>query len=206
VASLCVELGVIEMVIKEGDQGDSHMNVQPPLHFCRFGDLAPGDLFIYLHGAGSCVALKAVDPTQNGEPLILPFGPAFPLSSNGPYLLRHRGGDVVSFGKEYILRLPSHAAGWSLSEPGQNILCILASDEGYFIRGNHADVPGEFLPCYIDMATGRIQATDRGWLSEFIRPHGLRAVALEWELLTTEPKPRLIFSQCPAERESDEVP
>jgi hypothetical protein len=45
-----------------------------------------------------------------------------------------------------------------------------------------------------------------GRLSEFIRPHGVRAATLEWELLTTEPKPRLIFSQHPTERESNEVP
>jgi hypothetical protein len=63
-----------------GDFRGVALEIEPKLRLCEFEELSPGDLFIYFHDNGSCVALKAEDPTQNGEKLIVPFGPAFPRS------------------------------------------------------------------------------------------------------------------------------
>jgi len=167
----------------------------PKLRFCRFEELVSGDLFIYMHDKGSCVALKVVDPTQNDEPLLFPFGPAFPSGSDGSYLLPRQHVDVISYGKDYVLQLPSGERGWSQSEPAADVLCLLASDSGYFIRANCADRFGEFRPCFIDLKTGSILATDQGLASAFIRPRGPSAIAIEWQLITPEPEPRVIFSQ-----------
>jgi hypothetical protein len=177
------------------------MTAEPHLRICRFSQLSPGDLFVYVHDNGSCIALKVVDPTANDEPLLLPFGPQLPSGLDRSNLLSQQSTDVISFGKAYVLKLPARAEGWSRSEPDQETLCILATDESYFIRANSAGQRGEFRPCYVDLMTGRIHAKDNGWQGEFIRPRGASAVAVEWELMTTEPEPRLIFAQRPIHAE-----
>jgi hypothetical protein len=171
------------------------LKIEPKLQLCKFEELSPGDLFIYFHDNGSCVALKAEDPTQNGEKLVIPFGPAFPRSVNGPCLLEGPQTNVISFGKDFILRFSSYAEGWSASEPTENTVCILKTRDRFFLRANFSPRIAEFLPCYIDMSTGLINADTEGLQDRFTRPRGIWAVAVEWELLTIEPEPRLIFAQ-----------
>jgi hypothetical protein len=178
------------------------LKIEPKLRLCEFEELSPGDLFIYFHDNSSCVALKAEDPTQNGEKLIVPLGPAFPNSVNGPYPLLGREKNVISFGKDWILRFPSHAEGWSSLEPSANVPCILKTRDGCFLRANFSPRIGEFLPCYIDMSTGLIHASTEGLQDRFTRPAGAGVVAVEWELMTVEPKPRVIFAQRSGRGES----
>jgi hypothetical protein len=145
-------------------------------------------------------------PTHNGEKLIVPFGPAFPCLLNAPNLLPAMQTDVVSFGKDYVLRFPSSAEGWSGSEPSANVLCILKTREGCYLRVNFAPRAGEFVPCYIDISTGLIHANTGGLQHRFTRPTGEAVIAVEWELVTMEPKPRLIFAQRSARGELNDVP
>lgn len=181
------------------------LKIEPKLRLCEFEELSSGDLFIYFHDNGSCMALKAEDPTQNGEKLIVPLGPAFPNSVNGPYLLVGRQINVISFGKDWILRFPSHAEGWSRSEPGVNVPCILKTRDGCYLRANFSSRIAEFLPCYMDMSTGLIHASTGGLQDRFTRPAGAGMVAVEWELMTVEPKPRLIFAQRAAQMSCRDV-
>ena len=178
------------------------VKIEPKLRLCEFEELLPGDLFIYFFDNGSCVALKAEDPTQNGEKLIVPLGPTFPNSLDGPYPLQGRQINVISFGKDWILRFPSHAEGWSSSEPSANVPCILKTRDGCYLRANFSPRIAEFLPCYIDISTGLIHANTEGLQDQFTRPAGGGVVAVEWDLMTTEPKPRLIFAQRSARGES----
>lgn len=189
-----------------GDFRGVELKIEPKLRLCEFEELSPGDLFIYFHDNGSCVALKVEDPTQNGEKLIVPFGPAFPRSLNGPNLLQGRQENVISFGKDYVLRLPSYAEGWSRSEPSANVPCILKTSDSSFLRTNFSPRIEEFLPCYIDMSTGLIHSDTGRLQDQFTRPRGVRAVAVDWELMTTERKPRLIFVQRSSRGEPNEVP
>lgn len=55
------------------------------------------------------------------------------------------------------------------------------------------------------MSTGLIQASAEGLQDRFTRPAGAGVVAVEWELVTVEPKPRLIFAQRSAPAELHEV-
>ena len=82
-AALGFALGVNGMA----DSERTVVTVEPRLRACRFSQLSAGDLFVFMHGSGSCMALKVVDPTGNDDPLIMPFGPAFPGELDGPYLL-----------------------------------------------------------------------------------------------------------------------
>lgn len=73
------------------------MDITPALKVGRFAQLTPGDLFIFAHDSGSCVALKVVDPANDGDELILTLGPRFPAchyrsDSNRP---RRRDGRLV---------------------------------------------------------------------------------------------------------------
>ncbi len=79
------------------------MDTAPALKIDRFAQLAPGDLFIFAHDIGSCVALKVVDPANDGDELILPLGPVFPAAVTGPTLMGPQAMTVVSFEKQYVL-------------------------------------------------------------------------------------------------------
>jgi hypothetical protein len=171
------------------------MKIEPTLRFCRFEQLSSGDLFVYMHDDGSCIALKVEDPHQNGEKLILPFGPAFPKPLDGPNFVPWQPMDVISFRKDYILQLPAHPGGWSKFEPTENILCILMTDKEYYLRTNFVPLSREFRPAYVDMSTGLIHVDSQRMQSGYTRPTGVRAVAMEWTLITTETEPRIIFSQ-----------
>jgi hypothetical protein len=171
------------------------LKIEPNLQLRRFEQLSPGDLFIYFHDNGSCVALKAEDPTQNGEKLVALFGPIFPSFLNGPCLIQDAQANVISFGRDFILRLPSYAEGWSASEPTENVPCILKTKERFFLRANFSPRIAEFAPCYIDMSTGLINAETQRLRDCFTRPRGICAIAVEWELMTIEREPQRIFAQ-----------
>lgn len=171
------------------------MKIEPSLRFCSFEELSSGDLFIYVHDNGSCVALKVEDPDQNGQKLVLPFGPAFPRPYDGPNLLRCGGMNVVAFGKDYVLRLPVHPEGWSQLEPAENVLCLLLAERTCFLRANFLPIPNQFAPCYIELCTGLVQVDEQNFRGVYKRPMDLRMVAIEWELMSTELKPRVIFAQ-----------
>jgi hypothetical protein len=139
--------------------------------------------------------LKAEDPDQNGEKLVLPFGPKFPEMSDGPNLLPWRAMDVISFGKDYVLRLPPYAGGWSKTEPPENVLCMLVTDKKCYLRSNFVPMSNGSGPCYIELHTGLIHVDGQSFHGGYTRPRGVRAVAIEWEMVTTEAKPRVIFAQ-----------
>jgi hypothetical protein len=99
---------------------------------------------------------------------------------------------VISFEKNYTIRLPSHGGGWLTVEPPVDISCIVITDPGgIFFRANYGALD-EFRPCYINMENGEIQ-TDRN-ARAYIVPPGIRAFAVEWELLTAEKEARPILS------------
>jgi hypothetical protein len=88
-----------------------------------------------MHDNGACVALKAIDPTQNGEPLLFPFGPAFPSGCDGAYLLPRQHVNVISYGKDYVLsrERPPESAQAEFSHGLQHICIarIALKNEGF---------------------------------------------------------------------------
>jgi hypothetical protein len=49
--------------------------------------------------------------------LIVPLGPRFPDGLDRPSLVGMPAANVISFGKEYVLRLPTRPEGWRLDAP-----------------------------------------------------------------------------------------
>ena len=170
------------------------MQIDPDIKVIRFAQLEPGDLFIYPHGEGSCVGMKIVDPTRDGDELLLLLGPKFPRGVAGPGLMPPPTATVISIGKEYVLRLPCRAHAWSAQAPAFDTHCIAIADQKAFIRANYDGGQQVFLPCYIDMEAGRVHAASSSAYRAPSPLQGSPAFALEWELATAAPKPRAILT------------
>jgi hypothetical protein len=173
------------------------MPIEPKLTITRFAQLAAGDLFIFEHPHGSCVALVASDPTQNGEKLVLSLGPSLPAGAIGPTLYGGVRATTVSFGKEFILRLPSRASGWCEREPPPETPSILVMGGAAYVRANRVPNP-QFQPCYVNVETGVIFTRGQGLVEEFVRPPGSALFAVEWQLVTTESEARMILAYPPS--------
>ena len=170
------------------------MQIDPRIKVARFAQLEPGDLFIYPHADGSCISMHVVDPTRDGDVVMLVLGPDFPRGMEGPGLLQAPTATVISFGKDYVLRLPSSAQVWKTALPASDIHCIAVTPEKVYIRANYDGGQQPFQPCYIDMEAGRVHATEAGPFGRPSPPPGAPAFALEWELVTIGSKPRAILS------------
>jgi hypothetical protein len=135
------------------------MLVTPSLSVTRFAQLKPGDLFISQFGEMSFVALAAADP--DGDLLMVPLGPHFPDGLDGPSLVGSSGANVISFGKEYGLRLPARPGSWRLTPPDAGTHCIVAAEGGPFVRANFV-APPNYKPCYVSFDTGKIVTAGQG--------------------------------------------
>jgi hypothetical protein len=80
----------------------------------------------------SYVAMNAVDPAKDGDKAFVTLGPTFPDGVIGPTLTNASGVTVVSFGKEFLLRLPCEATGWTMGEPPPDKPAVLVTDRGSF--------------------------------------------------------------------------
>lgn len=170
------------------------MQTMPELRVRRFAQLDSGDLFLWRHAERGSVGIVAADPIENGRKLILSLGPDFPDDVIGPFLRDPNGTTVVSFGKEYVLRLPVQPTGWLDTLPALDIRCILATETGVYIRANGAPRPGQYHACYVDLSTGLIVTRGSGASQQFTMPSGIPAFAVQWEIVTTEKKPRVILA------------
>lgn len=170
------------------------MQTVPAVKVTRFAKIDSGDLFIYRHAEGSSIATVAEDPTQNGEKLLLPLGPVFPRGVNGPRLIRPGGMTVISFGKEYVLRLPVQTSGWLDALPPPEKHCILVTEQATYFRANFSHNQTGFSACYVDIATGLICTSGSGASEVFATPQGIPAFAIEWAIVTNEREPRVILA------------
>jgi hypothetical protein len=169
------------------------MKVTPNLKITRFAQLEAGDLHLCWLGGEPCVAFVAVDPTENGQKLEVPLGPTFRAGTRGPTLVTPANHTVASFGKDYALRLPVSTPGWQEAEPEPDRPCILLVEDRAYFRVDFGGYRG-FIACYVDVASGLICTIGGGHNQQFARPAGTALFATEWELLTTEPEPRVILN------------
>jgi hypothetical protein len=160
------------------------MEILPKLKIARFEKLEPGDLFVYPHSNGPCLALKAEDRMRNGEKLILPLGPTFPHSAGGPRLLPWQAATTVSFGKDYIIRVPTAPEGWTDREPGPDVLCLVVTTDQIYFRANLSLQPGEFQSCLV-RATDGIVIYHRDRANQEPVPQ-IFAYAVQWDIVVND--------------------
>jgi hypothetical protein len=158
----------------------------------RFSQTSPGDLFMFSHREGLSIALTASDPTTDYEKIPAVLGPSFPQGKTGPSIIQIPGSTLISFEKNYELRLPSDPSGWSIEEPPAETHCLVVANPGnVFLRCDFSRY-GDSQFCFVNVETGEIEANQsRG---SFIRPSGYLAFAIRWQILTTETEPRSILS------------
>lgn len=151
------------------------MDVVPAIHIDRFEKLKPGDLFIYTDRNVRCAALKGVAPTAGDEAISLLLGPEIPEGMGpGPWVTGIRPGTVISFGANYLLRLPTDPEGWMSAFPPDAVPCVLIADGLVHFRGSFGRMPGESRPCWLEAVTGTLQ---------YDHPRGLSVYAVKWEIV-----------------------
>jgi hypothetical protein len=93
------------------------MQIEPGVTVARFEQLSPGRSLHLSPGRGIVCRHEVEDPTRDGDQLMLVMGPAFPAGLTWPSLVGAPAATVISFGKEYVLRLPSDVNGWAAGSP-----------------------------------------------------------------------------------------
>jgi hypothetical protein len=172
------------------------MKVVPDLIVTRYAQLKAGELFLYSHEKGLSVAIAAANPVELGDLYIVTLGPKFPPTMTGPTIHSPNGSSsLLSYGGEYVLRLPAGSQAWSSEPPAAGLPCVAVAQEDTYIRANAAPPGRGFHPCYVSAKQGRILGS--GTVMQYF-PLRDPIFALEWEILTTEEKPRTILS-CPFE-------
>jgi len=174
------------------------MKITPELKVTRFAQLKPGELFLYFHDDGASVGLAAKNPVQFGDMSIVSLGPKFLPTVGGPTIDSPQNSPgyrsaLLSYGSDYVLRLPVSSQAWRSGTPGADLPCIAVAQEDIYIRANCVPPGQEFRPCYVAVKEGKILGS-----SESRKYFELRdpLFALEWQIVTTEEKPRTILS-CP---------
>jgi hypothetical protein len=165
---------------------EASMKIVPELIATRFEQLTPGDLFIFLIREEFYIALAAREKSEGGRNLVLILGPKFPEGTRGPTLFPWAAAAVVSFGKEYQLRLPTDPHCWSPVPPNPEQHCVLLVDNTPYFRADFVHYPGRFHTCYVRASDGMV---------EYEIPRGIVAFALEWEISTigSDSNPRSIL-------------
>lgn len=148
------------------------MDVKPTVTVTRLELLAPGDLFIFDWRAGGCAAIKVIDPVMNGDKLMLLLGPTFTQDCKEPELIAEQRLSVVSFGKNYTVRLPVNPTEWVISEkPSGNVYVATNGTDVYFR-----------LPCrqgeiFVNLKIGEVCSAT---------PPGILAYTKSWEIVLQE--------------------
>lgn len=160
----------------------------PYVHVSRFAQLNAGDLFLLLDGDCRCVALCVDNPSDNDK-LMVPIGPNLPSHIKGPSLLEGSRATVISFGKNFSVRLPVEPDSWMDSEPSNNAPTLAVTDEGgIYLRAQFAGFGSQPVYCFVNIADGAICSNGNSYTS----PKGIKAYAIAWEFITTEATPRVI--------------
>ncbi len=169
------------------------MEIIPAVKSMQLAQLEPGDLFIIHDDTGSYVALAVKDPNQGG-PLQLVIGPATKEVSEPPILTVFPSHiTVVSFAKEYILRLPCDTKAWLPIEPPTGP-CVILSGDKFYMRARYGG-GGRVTPTYVSIKDGLLVANASG---HFMRPRDDCAYAIQGSFLTAEKEPREIISFSPS--------
>jgi len=182
------------------------MEMTPSVRSTRFAQLDPGDLFIGHYETGSYVALAVNDPHAFTDPnakekMVLLLGPTSQTFPRVPVLTQLPGrGPVVSFAKDYKLRLPCEPGAWLTIEPPDECPCLVLAP---YDKANGGPVEDKLcmralfqtgirgIPVYIGIKDG-VLVTDAN--HNFDRPSGDCAYTSDWAFLTLESDPREIIS------------
>jgi hypothetical protein len=173
------------------------MDIVPKLTATQFSQLASGDLFMCPDDTGLGIAIVVTDTTADDDKLALLLRPSDKRSTYSPALIGFPSDSpVISFGKDYLLRLPCDTKGWLVTEPSINSPSLLLQNNDLYLRGFFGAYGQQLTPCYVNIQDGKTLVRSGGFQRGFAHP-GRGAYAVEWSLWTTDAKPREILSFPP---------
>jgi len=162
-----------------------------------FRALESGDLFIWPDDGGG-IAIVVTDPTSDGEKLALLLGPSREQGAHRPALKLGPSSHalVISFGKDFLVRLPCEAGGWLSNEPPVDAVCLLLQGDKLYFRGFFDGYGSVSRSLYVSVEDGTIFTVRSGSPQGGFSHPGRAMYAIEWALWTTEknrPNPIVSF-------------
>jgi hypothetical protein len=171
------------------------MTPTPKIKVERIGQLEPGELFLFEHDGVRCVGfLCSGDRNRNQTKLVLPLGPRLPRKANGPQFLDAKAVSnttAVSFGKDFVVRLPAQLNGWSETPPTDEYPCLMVNNLDIYFRAKQPTTGSDFASCYINIGTGMVEVQSEQPPDVYAVLAGMYATS--WEFLTKEPEPQSIL-------------
>jgi hypothetical protein len=167
------------------------MLVSPKMKVERSAQLEAGELFLFDFDGEKFLGFMCDYRDPNQLKLILPLGPKFTGHVDRPRLL-NINVTAISFEKEFAIRLPLSPLAWSETQPPNDQLCLFAVGTTVYFRADGASSGSIFAGCYIDVATGVVETIPTPPPGRYQRPSGTGVYTTSWEIVTTEPEPRLI--------------
>jgi hypothetical protein len=132
------------------------MEIIPPLRMTPFSEVQPGDLFLFLDGRSQFYALKTLPPKSGSKVTMVMLGPSFLADVNESFLLPFDPAEVLSFGKDFSILLPTQATDWVWSSRDRTPVWLGVAGSDLFICANSGESPQDYYPCFVNVRTGEI--------------------------------------------------
>ena len=158
------------------------MDIFPAVTASRFVQIEIGTLFLSLDRE-RFFALKTAPITPEEQPLMLCLGPTFPADIQESALMNGERTNLLSFGKDFSVLLPSDPAAWvpeaEIRHPDVRRPVHLAVYEGVvFVCANASEWEGRYAQCFVDLSSGSVTERLPGravytnrWQIAIIKPH-----------------------------------
>lgn len=128
------------------------MEIIPPFRMIPFGQVQPGDLFLFMDGRHQFYALKTTD---DRTPTVL-LGPSFLEEARESFLLPWNTGMVLSLSKNFSILLPTEASAWSWSGSRRTPVWLGVAGDDTFICTNGGMARQHYFPCFVNVETGAV--------------------------------------------------
>jgi hypothetical protein len=165
----------------------------PMLKVERVTQLDPGELFLFEFDNVQSVGFVCDYRNPDTQKLVLPLGPSFPSFAAGPRLVDIKMA-AISFGTNFVIRLPVNPQDWSATEPGDGQRFLLVTSTAVYFKANGSEDPRRFQACFVNVATGVVEVMPGSFPpGQLAIPSGTAAFAKSWEIVTAEDQPRTIL-------------
>jgi hypothetical protein len=131
------------------------MEVFPSARVCRFEQVQPGDLFVYL-GQQNSYAIKTEKPINGDRSKVVMLGPKFPYEADEALILPWQAATVISYGRDFFVSLPTDPGAWFESGSTREPVCLALHEGKAFVCANGGPSPRHFFQCYVELGSGKV--------------------------------------------------
>ncbi len=131
------------------------MEMFPSVTVERFEKIQPGDLFVCL-GEQNYYAIKTEKASNGDGNSLVVLGPTFPYPADESFLLPWQAANVVSYGKNFSIVLPTDPGAWIETGSTREPVCLAVHEGRALVCTNGGPSPSRFFQCYVELGTGKI--------------------------------------------------